>query len=59
MDNYDNRPDWLKAAAYELKFFREQMEDGKKALKLAEYRLNNATDWIEKLAKNLDEHTIK
>ncbi len=52
----DNRPDWLKAAAYEMDFARTELNEIKKLQKRSNERMIVALDWLQKLGENLDKH---
>ena len=52
----DLRPDWVKAAAYEMDFLRKELAMAKEHLKAIDERLDNVLKWATELAENLDKH---
>lgn len=55
----DKRPDWVKAASYEMMFMRQEMDMAKAALSAATERLDNVNKWSLELAINLEKHVPK
>ncbi len=55
----DIRPDWVKAASYEMMFLRQELAMAKEAVAAIDSRLDNVLKWANELAENLDENVPK
>lgn len=54
----DDRPDWLKAAAYEMMFIKEALNKALEAVKMSENRIKYALEEADNLAQNIDKNTL-
>jgi hypothetical protein len=52
----DTRPDWLKAAAYEMDFVKNSLKSALNANYTARTKMKKALEDLTVLGKNLDEH---
>lgn len=55
----DIRPDWVKAASYEMMFIGQELEMARKAVVETTSRLDNVEKWATALAENLQQHVPK
>ncbi len=52
----DDRPDWMKAAAYEMDFLRKELDMAKKSVLAAAKRIDNVYKWANTLAENMEKN---